>query len=41
MKIYHIYQLVDASYNSVNNHFKSREDLNCIGIIKPNLRREK
>jgi len=33
--------LADADYDSEDNHFKWREELNCIGIIKPNPRRKK
>ena len=33
--------LADAGYDSEDNHFKLREELNCIGIIKPNPRRKK
>ncbi len=33
--------LADAGYDSEDNHFKLREELNCIGIIKPNPRGKK
>ncbi|MHA1250017.1 MAG: transposase [Candidatus Helarchaeota archaeon] len=33
--------LADAGYDSEDNHFKLREELNCVGIIKPNPRRKK
>jgi len=33
--------LADVGYDSEDNHFKLREELNCIGIIKPNPRRKK